>query len=346
MGTSTISDAVTHQQIYENERVIAFILVDSNSEYVAPRLMQFGETGNYKFAALPVKGIWDGNHVIPDDDTDFIANFNQLLFSQHIDGDNYSPESFIALQKSLHDNPVMTNWSSSSEQSRFHLMAIKEETLQLLFELPNVTKLKIQTDPVQDLKIADDMIQKLVTIFKENPSWKEDKDTRLDAAILGKIIGFELGYHPDCTPVPLASRAFQTGSGSCMAFKLWHLGNDCNLIGTELSAYIEEHQKKPRDYDDFFTALHQCIAVNEALVATNRMLSPSHRTRGLGLDLSNTDISLKIIELELLKHLDYCEKYNFHDDPEVEIRLNKIKTLSSLLTNRHKDIAKKSQNQN
>jgi hypothetical protein len=328
MGTTTISDAITHQQIHTHDDVVAFVLVDSASEYTAPRLLHHGETGTLKFASLPIKGQWDGNYVIPYDEASFASKFNLHLFQKTIDGETRTPSSFQEILDGLYANPVINGWHQPEEDSRFHLMVIKKETLPLLYGMPNFKKLNKDADPTHDLVTANALIKNMLNIFNVCRDWRSDDETRFEIAMLSRIAGFELSHKLSDFEPPLASRAFHTGTHTCLSQKIWRAGLDADLIGDDLARYIEKNREKPRDYDDFYRAMHETVALHTALTCINRTLTPSHATRGLGLDYSNIDLSVEVIRKELESRLTYCRGAN--DDLELANVLKKIETLKSM----------------
>lgn len=325
MGTYVLADSITGEPIKEDDKVVAILLTNALSEEKTSYLFARSEE-RYKFAHLPVKGTWNGNCVVADDD-------QSLAVKSAIYATNIEAESFGALQLQLYTKStieVPDGWSKriSNKESppipvTFSMFVAKPASLALLTENPAFAK-GLETNLSAEREKVDVLVKKLVEIIEaaeSNAPAAGDNyfvtDDYLKALFFNNS---ERAIDGDSTP--LTARALSSSAELGFSSRLGFFLETQNMFRTPSRYAFEASKALPDGYDEVFSAMYEAQTLTMAMKFLSVPLVPAAKRYSPYMDNDR---------IELLQAMLLDEVSRLADDACEDRDREKLKVLDDVL---------------
>jgi hypothetical protein len=281
VGTYVLADSITGEPIKENEQVVAILLTNALSEQKSSYL--FASTDErYKLAHLPVKGIWNGNCIVANDD-------QSLAVKSALYATNIQVDTFEELQRQLYTKStieVPDGWSKrlSKDESppipvTFSMFVAKPASLALLVDNPAFVS-RMETNLTAERAKVDVLVNKLIEVLRGKDS--PDSDVRDDTYFVSddylKAIFFnntEREISGD--EIPLTAGAMARSEGCGLSSRLGFFLETQHMFRSAARYAFEDRKALPDGYDAVFTAMYEAQTLTMAMKFLSVPLVPAAR---------------------------------------------------------------------
>lgn len=325
MGTYVLADSITGEPIKEDDKVVAVLLTNALSEEKTSYLFARSDE-RYKLAHLPVKGFWNGNCVVADDDQTLAVE--SALYATNIEAD-----SFEALQHQLYTKStieVPDGWSKrlSNIESppipvTFSMFVSKPASLALLVGNPAFVK-HLETNLAAEREKVDVLVGKLIEILEADESSDPGAGDRYFVTddYLKALFFNNSEREIDGDSVPLTARAMSSSAGFGFSSRLGFFLETKNMFRTPSRYAFEDSKGLPDGYDEVFSAMYEAQTLTMAMSFLSVPLVPAARRHSPYMDNDR---------IELLQAMLLDEVSRLADDACDDRCREKLKVLDDVL---------------
>jgi hypothetical protein len=315
VGTYTLADSITGEPIKEDDPVVAILLTNALSESKTSYLYASPDE-RYRFAHLPVKGKWNGNCVVADDDL-------SLAVESALYATNIQVDSFEALQYELYTESsieVPDGWSKrlSNKESppipvTFSMFVAKPASIALLAGNPGFAT-RLETNLKAEREKVDVLVSKLIQVLEAAES--NDPDVRGDCffesdAYLKALFFNTSEREIEGDSVPLTARAMASYESSVFSSRLGFFLETKNMLRSNARYAFEDTKALPQGYDEVFTAMYEAQTLMMAMKYLSVPLVPAARRHSAYMNKDRVEL-LQTMLLDEVSRLidDACDEYD------------------------------------
>lgn len=291
--STNVTDAITHETIYEGDSVVAILI--SAAE---PTSLGNSSTSSHKISSFPMEGLWDGSRVIPHDDLTFSSTFNEILVQSGHGNQKSTPDNFIEIQDRLARDPVING-------ETYSLMVIRESTVDLLKSLKDIDFKMGNASVESDIANCHALAAEYVRVYDLHQEGDNSDGIRRHLIKLEKALDFSsIETHINGIDVPAVGSALIRDSHCVFSDRLIEMVEEVyGHEGNGVADYLRDYRELPRDYDEIVTKLHQGQFIAKALDVIGRQVAPSMTTIARQDDHYNLEMASKITQRELQSKL-------------------------------------------
>lgn len=281
MGTYVLADSITGEPIKEDDKVVAILLSNAQSEQKTSFLFASSDD-RYKLASFPVKGTWNGSCVVADDD-------QSMAVKSAIYATNIAADSFEGLQHQLYTKStieVPDGWSGRISKTEsppitvtFSMFVAKPASIALLADNPAFVK-RLETNLTAERSKVDILVSKLIELLggKESSDENVRGDCYFESDAYLKALFFNNSERDiEGDGVPLTARALASSESFDFSSRLGFFLETKKMFRTPSRYEFEDAMALPEGYDEVFTAMYEAQTLTMAMKYLSVPLVPAAR---------------------------------------------------------------------
>lgn len=296
MGTTNVTDAITHQVINEGDAVVAIII--SRAE---PQMLGHSSTQQYKISSLPIEGTWDGHRVVPNDDLTFSSTFNQIMVQSGSGNHKQIPDTFVDVQAKIARNPEI-------EANTYALMVVRESTVEMLRGLNQMDFKMGSATEVSDVANYHVLAAEYLRVFDLFAQGDNSAGIRRTLASLQQALEFRsIESSINNVELPMVCSSLFRDSHCAFSDRMIDMIDELNGYQGQIR-HLQDYRELPRETNEVVSKLHQAQFIASAMNIIGRQLAPSMTTIARQDDHYNLEVASKVIHSELKAKLDFAKE--------------------------------------
>lgn len=350
MGTYSLKDAVTGQDIKEGEKMIGiFLSRDLSPESHKSKIGIFAESKNrYQMASLPIHGSWNGISLTPDKPNGFAA------FTSHECIGNSSKSVEELMESMTRDSQRTYNGQNDCFGRRpdtvleYSFLAIKASTLDVVKNITDIKEYYGAHDPdigLQQMEALKVRFFEALSVYDEIDS--RDKDLKIPAMYrclkLSKSIFFQNAnyeHNIENLPVPYAAKSMDE-SDNIFDRRMSEYFRQCGVGEFEGFEYLIKNRELPDYYPDMFKGLHEAQFIFDSMNFLDMPLQPTISLGGSYNSTAKLELMTGILQQEVGLYIDRCsENTDMLEVKKIDTVLGPIKACVAGLIRQRNDFEK------
>jgi hypothetical protein len=348
MGTYSVKDAVTGQDIKEGEKMIGiFLSRDLTPESNKSKVGIFAYSKErYKMASLPIHGTWNGVTMTPDDPKSFAAFVSHECIGDSSNSVQQLMESMIHDSQRTYEGKTSSHFGQEPDTIlEYSFMAMKASTLDIIKGLKDIKQYFGAHDPDQGLKQIDALKERFFEALDAYEAKDSNDKTDVGAMYrcikLSKSIFFQNSNYEngiEGLPVPYAAKAMEEQLDNLFDKRVYEYFQQCGVGEFDGYDYLKANRDLPDYYPDMFKSVHEAQFIFDSMEFLDIPMQPTITMGGSYRSTAKLELMTTLLDQEVSRYIERCsDNMDMEEVKKIDAVLSPVKSVVAGLLRKRND---------